>query len=482
MKRRDKNSGFALVELIIAIAILAIAVTPLVTNFIQSSKMNLEGRKSLNAMNLAQDMMEGMGGYKSEEVVELIWDVTHAVSEEEGEESSEEGEESSEEAAKSLLGTLLPKASKCGSIAFYTGDDWALQSEVEGDVKFKDVEFDKTKPFGFEFSNVEIVVDDTYNKYDVELLLDPTGNDQKAFNGRDLASVSEINQYYDAIFTMPETEVNDAIGSLKADSTDSSIPVESYKGQISRKTYIEIENLGSDDNPNYRIGVRREYRPIDPDALKLPDDAVQSYDSSNISKMDPNKLPRSIYFYFEGMEGATYSNNDSTDPWREEIKISNTTGENITVYLIRTQKVDDLGNPIASNAADYSESFGCKVNINETTEDENVNVISNLRYDLCPTENERNVRTTDEDGNEVDLEGTELEQPEYGTNDLTSCYLNDRAVYYYNGTKITEEMYKKHFFAGYQTEQKNTIYKVKIKIHEAGKDDVVAEYDGGMIN
>ena len=65
--KKKKNQGFTLVELVIAIVILAIAVSPLLANFIQSSKMNLKSRKQLNALNLAQDIMEGMSQYTAQE-------------------------------------------------------------------------------------------------------------------------------------------------------------------------------------------------------------------------------------------------------------------------------------------------------------------------------------------------------------------------------------------------------------------------------
>ncbi len=68
MKKR-RNEGFTLVELIIAAAILALVSAPLLSNFVQTSKMNEKSRKNLDAMNLAQDIMEGLSPFTADDVV-----------------------------------------------------------------------------------------------------------------------------------------------------------------------------------------------------------------------------------------------------------------------------------------------------------------------------------------------------------------------------------------------------------------------------
>ena len=72
MKKKKDNKGFTLIEVVIAVVILAIVVSPFVGNFIQSSKMNLESRKNLNAMTLAQDMIEGMSSYNATDLLDVL--------------------------------------------------------------------------------------------------------------------------------------------------------------------------------------------------------------------------------------------------------------------------------------------------------------------------------------------------------------------------------------------------------------------------
>ena len=62
------NSGFSLVELLIAVTILAIIVIPLLHMFITSTKINVKSRQTLRATTVAQDIMEGLKAYTLEEV------------------------------------------------------------------------------------------------------------------------------------------------------------------------------------------------------------------------------------------------------------------------------------------------------------------------------------------------------------------------------------------------------------------------------
>lgn len=62
------NSGFTLVELLIAIVILAIIVVPLLHTFVSASRTNLKARTQLRVTTAAQDIMEGL---KADTIEEL---------------------------------------------------------------------------------------------------------------------------------------------------------------------------------------------------------------------------------------------------------------------------------------------------------------------------------------------------------------------------------------------------------------------------
>lgn len=69
-KRNSKTSdaGFSLVELLIAVTVLAIIVIPLLHMFVTSTRINVKSRQTLRATTVAQNIMEGLKAYTLEEV------------------------------------------------------------------------------------------------------------------------------------------------------------------------------------------------------------------------------------------------------------------------------------------------------------------------------------------------------------------------------------------------------------------------------
>ena len=443
MKRRSDNRGFTLVEIIIAIAILAIVISPLVANFIQSSKLNLQGRKNLNEMNLAQDVMEGISGYAVKDVVAKVDGVIS-------------------DSSQSLAGNVLPSG------ATYSG---VTKTSSPTDAKIV-----------YKMTNVETAGTE-HNKYNVVLTFDPTDSDEEKYNGNDLAAISEVNQYYDAIYNAPATEVDSAVNALYNKST-TTFAKDSYYGKIKRSINITIKDEGTDAAPKYKVRVERVYTPTGEliNRAGLPADASYTCTTENISRMEDNQLPRSVYLYYQGVLNST-----SGTPM-DTINIDSNTGEDITVYLVRIQATNDAG--VASNEdISYGRSYGAVVNITSTDVHssnaltQNVHIVSNLRYDLNATSPVYNFRTVEEDG-VTPIDSSKFPKKEDGTTMLAtdSAYKYDRAVYNYNGSRITEALYKTHFDAGYAREEKNTLYKVLIDIYDPTSGKKVASYDGGMAN
>lgn len=461
MKRLDNNKGFTLAELIIAVAILAIAVSPLIANFIQSSKMNMAGRENLDAMNLAQDIMEGLSGYTADEIDKRIEEVIL-----------------NESGTESLKGNVLPTTS------VYSGVD-----------KVSDPD---DKVLKYKISNVE-TIGSVKNVYDAEVILDPTGDDQKEFNDQIVADISEINQYYDAVFTVPtEKDVVSAIGVLKGRSS-TALTDEQWHGKLKREINIEILNTNPSGTPNYKVKVSRKYGPAQGEqgVLGLGSSDSHTIVTDNICRMDSDKFPRNVYIYFKGIEGATYSDVEK----KERIVVSNNTGQDITVYLIRTQETHSQTGEVLADEITYGNSFGCDVAVTSTTPDgaltKNVHIVSNLRFDLNAISPRYNFRVKTEDGEDIydangepkrDEKGQRL-YPEIPTNEkgeklsiVDSTYNSSRANYYYNTELVNEETYLDYFSDGYASKDKHTLYKVTINLYDVETGEKVATYDGGVSN
>ena|GEM_PF-6570352 len=65
---RLNKKGFSLIELLVAVCILAVAAIPMLRSFISSFYANAKARERLTAMMVAEDMMESMKGHKYEEL------------------------------------------------------------------------------------------------------------------------------------------------------------------------------------------------------------------------------------------------------------------------------------------------------------------------------------------------------------------------------------------------------------------------------
>ncbi len=67
-RKLNRDAGFSLLELLIAVVILAIIVIPLLNLFLSSNRLNIKSRQTLRATTAAQDIMEGLKAYNMDEL------------------------------------------------------------------------------------------------------------------------------------------------------------------------------------------------------------------------------------------------------------------------------------------------------------------------------------------------------------------------------------------------------------------------------
>lgn len=67
-KKKSNNKGFSLIELVIAIGLLAICILPALSSFISSARMNRDSRKLMTATEVAETIMEGFSDKDFEDI------------------------------------------------------------------------------------------------------------------------------------------------------------------------------------------------------------------------------------------------------------------------------------------------------------------------------------------------------------------------------------------------------------------------------
>ncbi|MCR5654987.1 MAG: prepilin-type N-terminal cleavage/methylation domain-containing protein [Lachnospiraceae bacterium] len=68
-KIKKDNKGFTLVELLIAITIISIVISPLFANFRSSTRLNGKAKAAMDVTNMGQNIMEGLSAYTPEEII-----------------------------------------------------------------------------------------------------------------------------------------------------------------------------------------------------------------------------------------------------------------------------------------------------------------------------------------------------------------------------------------------------------------------------
>ena len=68
IKKKRKNRGFTLVEVLIAAAILSLVVTPILSSFVTIARVNAKSRRRLSATTIANGVMESVKGFELAEI------------------------------------------------------------------------------------------------------------------------------------------------------------------------------------------------------------------------------------------------------------------------------------------------------------------------------------------------------------------------------------------------------------------------------
>lgn len=377
-KRRAKssqsNKGFTLVEVIIAIAILAVAFSPLLMNLVQSARINGKARKVMDATNMAQNIMEGLNAYTADEIIKSFDSYTAG-----GELSVLPTGMACTEYGEVSDGTTINYKNDMstgpvsGTTPVYTkvvknSDDLYVATEVKKNADQK---------YNLYIKDIDGA---TYTDYDVKLTMDTApyhkanDTDPDEYNDMKTANIANINKVFDAVWQDKGSDFDAAAAEIKNSGVGSSW---SSKEQIinntKRKLEVEVVNAGTDADPRYLVNVNNTYL-FRSDSTDLYSHEFSSGLQNIYDMAETGQSPRNVYiYYWPNYRDAVLLGKQH----RDEIVISNNTELPIHFYLIR-MKVDktDLTKDTTSNLEDsfainlsVSNYLGTVQNINGTDAD-----------------------------------------------------------------------------------------------------------------
>lgn len=360
----NKNAGFSLVELLIAVVVLAIIVVPFARSFVSSSRMNGNSRRLQRATTVAQDIVEGLKAYNIDELKEQF--------------------------NNPLDG-------------FYIVDSRLVHGKIEEDTALESDGVYYFKMENFQIQNVEY---DALIKIDASVYGEGTTVHDNAFNVSDMAKPGSVIKNRDGSYAQPVGLTRAVLEAIQDDGDfelgdpgalvipeDEEFSFKIFKnmgGRIERTITLDISKdpaVGTDENgnpivycnANITFDYECKYNGI---TKHFYGKMGTSVGVINNVLCTPNKMTSGNFylFYYPCYEAQA-----------DNIIINNTSGEPYQVFIVKQVEIksdlDSEGNQqqLLSDAQLNNAEMGYRaiVDVNDPTNDKNNTVIrTNLGMNL----------------------------------------------------------------------------------------------------
>lgn len=332
----NDNSGLSIVEVLVAVAILAIVFVPLLKTFTQASTINSKAQKLQNVTSLAEGVMEDVKGKSIQELHDLAVDDPKV--------------------------SFLP-LDKDGTLT--KGN---LNNVPPYTVTYENV----TATQGITYDAVVTISTDNYKSTDRsdarkanKLSHNDDIGDVSDANIRELPQINKVDSNKNAVLSWELNKYdNKALENLAAENsvTDSDIATlkESYKDTAEK--YINIEIKEDTDTSSTKVSCEVEYKTGTASGKSLK---YLVYTGYFVEPLISEPAGPDIYLFYTLSENVKDGASNIADPIKKEnIKIEDkTTGKRHNVYFIMQDGVDKLSTTNGSevtldiSGSGYSESI-----------------------------------------------------------------------------------------------------------------------------
>lgn len=463
-KLKNDNGGFTLAELLIAIAILAIVLSPLFHNFVESTRINAKARKTMNATNMASNIAEGLSAYKTEDIVigfdsaddrgnmPIFPDDITCVS---------HGEVVNNAGTYTIGYTITGSTVSAGTPSYVSG----------GSVSANSLTF--TPSSDSKYYLYAEGVQQNKTTYDMLIRMDASstssfsgdldenglieGSEEELYNDYSEVVITPINHLVDSVYKDNSTVWDD----IRSDflSFGGSMDAATFENSFARTIVVDIDESVVSGKQTFQVSVHSDYKfdgwwnPYSIEEMSTMDDTI--FDSNT-------QYPRDIYIYYYPNYNYGSDNNSTTQKGNypsDQFEINNNAGVDVNVHLIRLRPNDIPAADLATCEANYQ----TRVSLNDNVDAQpHTKIYSNLKDNLTASEE-----------------------------DNKSIYRQDasRCTFKLNGLSynVTDEEYQKVMFekGGLTTQTNDRLYSVVIEVYESGaaaagfpEDMRVAIYDG----
>jgi len=333
MVKKSNNKGFTLVEVIIAVIILGIVITPLLANFVQAMRVSKKSRTELNATNMAQNIMEGMSARTAEELIKAFAtggkNTGLSIMPKDMEYTSYGELSNLDLTTKGYYYTYNGVDSQAhGSVPIYTDVKTVNSTDPDGNPLTEyyvgDVFENMENKYAYFVTGIKGAKNTTY---DLRIVADATGHE--AYNNDDMMNITKMNGTYDCMWADEVSDFNEAIEQLYTTKTQQSSTKEDLASALKRTMTVRIYNAneGTTDPPNYVVAVQNSYESINSAGQVLAPlytaPAVDRYYSQT-----SGQNPRNVYVYL-WPNYTTIAGNEDT------VVVNNEAGIPINIVLTR---------------------------------------------------------------------------------------------------------------------------------------------------
>lgn len=428
MKKESKNLGFTLVEVIIAIAILTLAITPLVRNFVSSAKVNGKSKEVLKATEAAQNIFEGMAGRNPKNlIIELSGDASLAhpdlrfikkgVTYDHFVEYEVVVDPVTNKIKYDANGNMMFKAVPSGGS--YIKAKKALDNGEFEFIGFKESEH---KVYAFAVYGLD---QGDGKKYDMFIKLNASeyedyvntyGDPDERKKIETRAKISGVNSSYDAVYTEGANTLENTITAEYVNKRiDASYGMDENDvlKSLERTYYIDIEKKPTVDGDEVVVNVstnykyKNEWQQAAGTTLEFSTQPEQIFTSSTYGL-----APRNIYIPY-----TPNYNSNCTLGTMDNIVINNLNDLDVNVYVIRTQQ--QAGNVLENESTEVKEErYAVSLDVKETdTGVMNTTIRTNIDDNIMQTDRTLEDRRRAYDWNTYKINGSPI-QLEPGNTDI----------------------------------------------------------------